>query len=963
MLVPSEASPDIAALLILAERDSARALASLQEIDQRWDAADPQRSAWMVYARGWVGLRRMDVAGAQALLAQAQAAFEDLGLARLVLHCRRALLIAGMLAGADKSQQRLWDALVNAYIADNALLEAARTRIQQAAHLNALGRHVDARTLLGESAALLYRLGSLDDLARLCRVTAIAASYLDDGDYALAQLDAAISYFTSLEYPLDVAKCIFERGEFFERQEQYQAALSELEHAYEQFLQLHDLLQAAVCEKTLGLVQSRLGRFDQAIALTVAAQRRFRVFGRRDHVAGCDLNLGNIAYYSGRFDLAMASYRRAQHVFDALGIQHDAMIARRNQAMVLRAQGQAALALEHLLVLEQTIIEQGNMLELANIYQAQAEALTDLGEYTAALDRLNRAQTTFVGVNKRSISAQCMLEQGWILIAQGQFDAAVECFIAAQPALTQRPIHLWRVFYGQGYCAHQRGDDSTALGHYVRASTLIADLRTTLYSEHTSSGLFQQAHTFFCDAIRLAVARQDLATVLTFVEQQHALLLQQTPPINSSLHVPHDLELPYDHLRAALRKLVAQDAAPAYLDEVLNQYLDLLLRIRHHVVRTERSPAAMINLDQLRARLMTTYPAGWLALVYIECDAQLLIVTLEQHTVTLDVTPLDTTLRTLLADACAPKLRRFTYLDLARRYDSSRPAWEHLRMLTDRLLPRAVRTRLRATDRLLIAPSGLLHGLPWAGLRLEDGWLCERTTLHLIPTLGLWERLSTRTTAGDEALLIGCSSFGDRAEPLPEVANELAIVAARYPGAVMQLHDSAATRRAVQALNAEQQLTRFALIHVASHARLVAARGLLSHIKLWDDDLFYDEIVGSRLSGAIVVLSTCEGDQGEVLPGEEVLSLGRAFLAAGARDVIASLWPIDDRLTRSFVCALYDGLAAGMDTPMAVASAQRLMLLQASADQAEDLSSPLVWAGFHILGAGTYLAPPNSRAS
>lgn len=78
-------------------------------------------------------------------------------------------------------------------------------------------------------------------------------------------------------------------------------------------------------------------------------------------------------------------------------------------------------------------------------------------------------------------------------------------------------------------------------------------------------------------------------------------------------------------------------------------------------------------------------------------------------------------------------------------------------------------------------------------------------------------------------------------------------------------------------------MRRYGLIHVATHGQLVTTSGLFAHLKLADDDLRYDDIVHIGLAGALVVLAACEGAAAEVLPGEEVLSLSRAFLAAGAR--------------------------------------------------------------------------------
>jgi CHAT domain-containing protein len=62
----------------------------------------------------------------------------------------------------------------------------------------------------------------------------------------------------------------------------------------------------------------------------------------------------------------------------------------------------------------------------------------------------------------------------------------------------------------------------------------------------------------------------------------------------------------------------------------------------------------------------------------------------------------------------------------------------------------------------------------------------------------------------------------------------------------------------------------------------------------------------------LVVLSACETGLGDVLLGNDILSLANAFLFAGARNVVASLWPIPDIATRDFMAAFYTGLRSGL---------------------------------------------------
>src|SRR5215472_15668094 len=75
--------------------------------------------------------------------------------------------------------------------------------------------------------------------------------------------------------------------------------------------------------------------------------------------------------------------------------------------------------------------------------------------------------------------------------------------------------------------------------------------------------------------------------------------------------------------------------------------------------------------------------------------------------------------------------------------------------------------------------------------------------------------------------------------------------------------------------------------------------------------LSMSEILGLRLRSESVVLSACNTGSGKISRAEGVMSLGRAFLAAGAASVTVSLWQVADESTAMLMEEYYRNLLAG----------------------------------------------------
>jgi tetratricopeptide (TPR) repeat protein/CHAT domain-containing protein len=95
-----------------------------------------------------------------------------------------------------------------------------------------------------------------------------------------------------------------------------------------------------------------------------------------------------------------------------------------------------------------------------------------------------------------------------------------------------------------------------------------------------------------------------------------------------------------------------------------------------------------------------------------------------------------------------------------------------------------------------------------------------------------------------------------------------------------------------------------------------------------------EEVAGLDLQNTwLVVVSACDTGGGEVRVGEGVLGLRRGFVLAGARNLLLSLWPIDDERTPALILDFYGAACKSRDPSAALGQVQRVWLQRLKAEK------------------------------
>jgi CHAT domain-containing protein len=268
---------------------------------------------------------------------------------------------------------------------------------------------------------------------------------------------------------------------------------------------------------------------------------------------------------------------------------------------------------------------------------------------------------------------------------------------------------------------------------------------------------------------------------------------------------------------------------------------------------------------------------------------------------------------------------------------------------------------LKGIKRVIVSPDGPLALIPFEALLASapvegqspkpDAWLGSRWAVSYAFSAAT---LAARRGhgAGNAIVAVANADFGGALPPLPHTAAEAAalrdLAGKRLPTLEI-LEGANATRTRLLALPA---LPHASVLHIATHGEANEVEPERSGLWLAPDStggkpgfLSVADVSALKLDADLVTLSACETGLGRLERGEGVVGLTRAFVAAGARSVVVSLWKVNDQASADLMRQFYEGvLAKRLPRDEALARARRALL------QSKATRAPFYWAPFVLVG-------------
>ncbi len=227
---------------------------------------------------------------------------------------------------------------------------------------------------------------------------------------------------------------------------------------------------------------------------------------------------------------------------------------------------------------------------------------------------------------------------------------------------------------------------------------------------------------------------------------------------------------------------------------------------------------------------------------------------------------------------------------------------------------------LDGIDELIIIPHFALHQIPFAALPIgENRYLGDKFIIRHAPSCQVLEFCQQRPSFGSN---LKCGTVEDATGDLPCASFEGDKLATLYA-----IPDDRRLKGRHQAtVNNYRELARTVqILHSSHHAQSRLDNPLESTLILGDGCITLGQLMtpGWRLPQlSDVFLSCCETGLGMIDITDDVLTFSTAFLSAGARSVISTLWAVDDLATALFSIFYYQEWQQGKNRPEAIRKAQ-----------------------------------------
>ncbi len=625
------------------------------------------------------------------------------------------------------------------------------------------------------------------------------------------------------------------------------------------------------------------------------------------------------------------------------------------------------------------------------------------GRIDDAADWFTRALELASGLRARVIEIKTLTNLGWCYYTLGDYDRALGFLSRAESMAAAGSHEAERLYALQnvGNTHYRLGDLDKAAAAYQRALSsarevgdklVMGELRSNLGIVALEQGRYDEAETSVREALRIKAEIEDLSGRQNSLQAEGEIWAGRGDYAKAEalyrdvLRSPHTERVALWETQADLARLCVKTNRPTQANVEFRKAFAIMeqshgeLRLAEHkisffsslarfydsyvdfLVESGRSGPALSVADGSRARLLRETLGTERRLPSISparaqeaaraLDAVILSYWMAPRRSFLwVVTASKISIHPLPDEAEVRKQIEAHQTRIARSRDPLREEAPEAEWLYRNLVAPAEASMPKGS-RVVFVPDGPLHQINPETLVVpspERHYWIEDVVLTTAPSLALLAQSAPkRPRPAPSILIIGDALAASEEFPaLPNAAREVRQVAEQFPASERKVYSGA---QADPTAYTAAEPGRFTYIHFAAHAKANREVPLDSAVILSARNevykLYARDIVSVPLRADLVTLSACRSAGSRTYAGEGLVGLAWAFLSAGAGNVVAGLWNVEDASTSDLMEELYRSLRQDLSPAEALRAAKLRLLRSETAYR-----KPYYWAPFMIYTA------------
>ncbi|UCD94264.1 MAG: CHAT domain-containing protein [Candidatus Zixiibacteriota bacterium] len=842
-------------------------------------------------------------------------------------------------------------------------------------YYNWTGDYSSALKCYKRAVKLFEKAGDKEAVARTGKGLMDVNMYLGRYDAALEIGRKSLKYYRRRKMLNDCGQVLTNIGNVYHRMDNNRMALRYYEKARAIF-QKSGGIPLAIVEYNRANIYSNLNKLHKAEALYNVAAGLYRQVGRRIAENRAKYSLGYLLFLEDRYTEAIKVFEDVYEKFVNLGDPKSAAVTQLDMVEInvqLNQYGSAIMIADHIIP---ELRRLGMRYEEAKAYFFASDARIRLGDYRLAAEQLKNAETLFAGEGNNLWLGMIHIAKSKLFMAQSKYARAIRAagdaksFFArsgderrkndAEIVLLEavlrsgdvsaalrlsRPLSKKKLISYQRYnlnclvgqCHYNLRDYVKALARFKAAVSIIEKMLSGLYPDEIRFFFVVDKYSSYKRVVDCLLHMGRINdSFLTNLKALETINRKAALEERAMAEVPSWLLERRSEFRAALKKLnrSPRGAQRALTDAPSYYSIEQKLWSNERRIRSILYPEAedSWHVRGLKAPDVREHLGSDETIVNFlateSTTGAFCATTSSVEFVKLDITPdeLEVLLRKLhfvfekavfgLRDAERTKSIAEYYLG------------QIYRRLFEPLVPHI------AGRRIFIIADSRFDQVPLVALKDDRGrYLKDKFELRIVVNP---EDLTRRGSEVRPWETGRSAIFAVSSDLLPSIDLEARKIKNVFRRSKLYINEKAN----IDNLNSELKEAD-GFVHIAAHASRSSENPLFSRILMGDGPFFPFDLFESGVRARLVTLSGCQTAAPGLYIGNS-FSLAKAFYQAGSQHVLASLWPVSDKLSMLFMIDFYKTLADVGDVYQAYLSAVEKVI--------GFTDNPAFWSSFLLLG-------------